>query len=212
MSSVSFSYLLPLPPPLITALRKASFFLFPNQEKYIHRMFSVGKKKHTLNSNVGFISCSLTAFLLKRSPRNAACFLRKFTVWHNRLSGTIIIKTPRDIGLTLSLMFPARTKIQLTISTRLPSVCYVPPNIRTNYRHLTVFTLKKGYARNVCDFFRRWIFHIFLCYHLRDVFISFWFVKTELSATFSARAHKDITVREIYKKNAQDIFCLLLYF
>ena len=71
-------------------------------------MFPVGKKI-TLNSNVGFISCSLPAFLLKRLPHNAACFLRKFTVWHNRLSGTIIIKTPRDIGLTLSLMFPART-------------------------------------------------------------------------------------------------------
>ena len=79
MSSVSFSYLLPPPPPLITAQRKASFFLFPNQEKYIHTMFSVGKK-HTLNSNVGFISYSLRAFLLKRLPRNAACFLRKFTV------------------------------------------------------------------------------------------------------------------------------------
>ena len=79
MSSVSFSYLLPPAPPLITALRKASFFLFLNQEKYIHRMFSVGKKI-TLNSNVGFISCSLPAFLLKRLPRNAACFLRKFTV------------------------------------------------------------------------------------------------------------------------------------
>ena len=88
-------------------------FLFPlsqSKKKYIHRMFSVGKKKHTLNSNVGFISCSLPAFLLKRLPRNAACFLRKFTVWHNRLSGTIIIKTPRDIGLTLSLMFPAAHK------------------------------------------------------------------------------------------------------
>lgn len=79
MSSVSFSYLLPPAPPLITALRKASFFLFPNQEKYIHRMFSVGKKKYS-QQQCRVISCSLRAFLLKRLPRNATCFLRKFTV------------------------------------------------------------------------------------------------------------------------------------
>ena len=72
------------------------------------------------------------------------------------------------------------------------------------------FHTQKGLCAKRLWFFRRWTFDIFLCYHLIGVFISFWFVKTELSATFSARAHKDITLRKLIK-NAQDIFCLLLY-
>ena len=49
-------------------------------------------------------------------------------------------------------MFSARAReIQQALSARLPSVCYVAMNIRTIY-HWTVFTLKKTYAVNVCDF------------------------------------------------------------
>jgi len=65
--------------------------------------------------------------------------------------GLLLLKLPGYWSNFVSHV-PRAHNIQLTISTRLPSVCYVPPNIRTNYRHLTVFTLKNGYARNVCDF------------------------------------------------------------
>lgn len=135
----------------------------------------------------------LYAFLPKRLARNAACFWHKFTVYQGKNS-------PR-YSYSFVCYVPRAHKIQLTNSTRLASVCYVPRNIRTNYRHLTVFTLNKGYARNVCDF-------------LEDEPLTFFYVIIVLVFLFPfhllrpnfqpysprARAHKDITLRETYKK------------
>lgn len=94
MSSVSFSYLLPLPPPLITALRKASFFLFPNQEKYIHRMFSVGKKNTLSTAMSGLFHVPYPLFFLKGYLATLPVFYANLPCDITVYQGLLLLKLP----------------------------------------------------------------------------------------------------------------------